>query len=160
MAIIETRRMIRTEAARQWPPFLFIVGSIGMAAAFLVSGSPSYSSRAMSTFGLTAVAVTCTSVVLFGIQNSGTAHLGSRILRSPILTQCGKYSYAMYIFQLPIRGILPLRAMYGRIPYLDGFVFSLLSILLGVSLSYLAARCSWVLVEQRFLKLKGNFPTE
>lgn len=159
LAIAEARRLLG-ESARRWGPLLFAIGCIGIIGAILISGSPLYYSRSMSTFGLTAVAITCSSIVLFGIWNSGSALLGSRILRSPILTQCGKYSYAMYIFQTPFQYLLPLETFSRFVPYLDGFLASILSILVGIGLSYAAARCSWALIEQRFLRLKGRFPAD
>jgi peptidoglycan/LPS O-acetylase OafA/YrhL len=157
LALAEARQLFR-ETAKQWGEFLFMFGCIGMVGAVLMAYGPQYNSKPMSTFGLTAVAVTCFSVVLFGIRNSGSALARSRILRSPILTQCGKYSYSMYIFQTPLQYLLPQKTILYFVPFLDGFAASILAILLGISLSYLAARCSWALIEQRFLRLKDRFP--
>jgi peptidoglycan/LPS O-acetylase OafA/YrhL len=159
LAIAEARRLFG-ESAKRWGPLLLAIGCIGMIGAVLISGSPLYNSRSMSTFGLTAVAIACFSIVLFGIRNSGSALLGSRVLRSPLLAQCGKYSYAMYIFQTPFQYLLPLKTISRSVPYLDGFLASMLSILLGIGLSYAAARCSWALIEQRFLRLKVRFPAD
>jgi peptidoglycan/LPS O-acetylase OafA/YrhL len=160
LAIGEAKRFVYTEVARQCVPLFFMIGCAGIGAAVFVSGSPLYNSRAMSSYGYSAVAFLCSSVVLYGIRNSGSSLAGARILRSPILTQCGKYSYAMYIFQTPLNFMVSSWFVYKSIPYLNGFAASLISILLGISLSYLAARCSWALIEQRFLKLKDSFPAE
>jgi hypothetical protein len=66
----------------------------------------------------------------------------------------------MYIVQTPLGYYLPMKAIYDYVPYLDGFVASLLSIMVGIGLSYMAARCSWALIEHRFLKLKERFPAD
>jgi peptidoglycan/LPS O-acetylase OafA/YrhL len=160
LAIGEAKRFVYSKAALQCGQLLFMIGCVGLGGAVIASSSPLYNSRAMSSFGYSAVAALCSSIVLYGIQNSGTSLAGARILRNPILTQCGKYSYAMYIFQTPINFMMPSWSIYKSIPYLNGFVASLISILLGISLSYLAARCSWALIEQRFLKLKASFPAD
>ncbi len=158
LAIAEAKRLLR-DTARLWGPLLFTIGCIGVAGAVFLAKSARNNSVPMSTFGFSAISITCFSVVLYGIRNTGSARLGSRILRSSLLTQCGKYSYAMYIFNTPLHYLVS-RTLFRFVPYSDGAVASTFSVLLGIGLSYAAARCSWVLIEQRFLRLKDRFPPD
>jgi len=71
------------------------------------------------------------------------------ILRATPLLKCGAYSYGMYVFHYPILVIL-------RTP---GTAFVPYELRLAVALfaTYLAAWCSWHLIERRVLSLKSYF---
>jgi len=85
----------------------------------------------------------------------------SRLLDRPWLVRMGLYSYAMYLFHLPLRALLrdtlyPPQAfatLWGS--PLPG---QLLFLAAGISLSYYAAKLSWHLYESRFLALKRWLP--
>lgn len=145
---------------KRWAPLSFLIGCLGVAAASVVAGVTKYSSCPMTIYGFSALGVACSSVVAYSIVNTGSSRLAMKALRSSILTQCGKYSYAMYIFQTPLFYLLPIGTLLAPFTFLNGFAVSVLSVLIGIVSSYLLARCSWILIERPFLKLKTRFQAE
>ncbi|HEX7242785.1 MAG TPA: acyltransferase [Longimicrobiaceae bacterium] len=85
----------------------------------------------------------------------------ARALDRPALRTLGKYSYAMYLFHFPIRGVLR-DAVYGpdRFLVLAGSAIpgQILFYALSTAVTLLAAWLSWHLYEKRFLALKKHFP--
>lgn len=99
-------------------------------------------------------------LVVAALAEKGT--VANRIFAHPILRTYGKYSYAVYLFHLPI------------IVWTYNYLFDPLSLRAGgtllagllvfytvtFSLSLLAAVLSWHVIEKHFLKLKDYFPME
>ncbi len=156
IALLE-RRHIPARVVRTLYFSLPVVGAAGIVAAVRLGGTTEYSSDPMSTFGFTSVALLFSSVILYAINHSASRSPGAWLLRSPLLTQCGKYSYAMYLFQTPFYNQSHITQFLNRLHFLGQLCGSLLSIVIGAGASYLAARCSWWRIESRFLRLKGRF---
>ncbi|HTN99927.1 MAG TPA: hypothetical protein VL068_04560, partial [Microthrixaceae bacterium] len=76
----------------------------------------------------------------------------TRWLQSGLLQQLGKYSYAIYIFSLPISRAIGGVRLSG-VPLLDAIIRT---VFVGL-VSYAIARVSWVLWERPWLKLKNRF---
>jgi peptidoglycan/LPS O-acetylase OafA/YrhL len=148
------------EIAKRWSPLGFFLGSFGLLLAVVFSGSTNFSSGLLPAFGMTSAEAAFFSAIAYGALNRGRSSLAAIVLRSRVLTQCGKYSYAMYIFQTPIRYVLLIPPIRHRLTTLGEFTASILSILIGIAASYGIARCSWKLIEQPFLKLKDRFAAE
>jgi len=71
----------------------------------------------------------------------------------------GKYSYGIYVLHAPIwlyQGKV-LMMIAQRVPAYLHVPLWLCSKIVGVAMSYGAARVSWYLVEKRFLALKSRF---
>ncbi len=74
-------------------------------------------------------------------------------LRTPWLVLLGKYSFGLYVLHYLIHGLMaPLGA------HVNPYLFTLLSVPVGIGLSFAAALASWRLLEQPFLRLKNRFP--
>jgi peptidoglycan/LPS O-acetylase OafA/YrhL len=155
---ISARKQIFRSLVKRWAPYTFFIGIAGVAIASVLSGVTKYDTKHMTIWGYSALGVACCSVVSWAVVNTGSARFPAMIFRSRILTQCGKYSYAMYIFQTPISYLVPIGPLLATIPFLGGFAISVLTVLIGAALAYAVARCSWTLLEQPFLKLKDRFP--
>lgn len=91
----------------------------------------------MTGFGYTALALTFACVVLYAFWSSGSSGVMPRLLRSKVLTSFGKYSYAMYVFHVPLS---------WHVKPLIGFLAT----------CWLAV-LSWVCCERQFLKLRRRF---
>jgi peptidoglycan/LPS O-acetylase OafA/YrhL len=126
----------------------------------LWAGSAQLKLGPMSTVGATSLDLIFVSAIAYGAVNSGSASIGCHLLRNRIFTQCGKYSYAMYIFQTPIRYVLLIVPIRHRLETLGGSLSSVVSILIGIVLSYGLARVSWKVIEQPFLRLKDRFQAD
>jgi peptidoglycan/LPS O-acetylase OafA/YrhL len=106
-----------------------------------------YSSPVMYTIGFTGFDLLAFSLVLVA---HGTNH---PILRHRLLTSWGKYSYAIYIFHVPINFVLGWKVM----PHLhSAFQRTLVGLAVGMSLSYLSALVSWKIIEHPLLQLKDR----
>jgi peptidoglycan/LPS O-acetylase OafA/YrhL len=82
------------------------------------------------------------------------------LLENPVLRSLGKYSYAMYVFQLPLIGLVDrwisptdLRELCGY-PVVAGLAY----VALMTAITYLLAVCSWHGFESYFLR-RGDSST-
>lgn len=103
--------------------------------------------------------------MLFGgfVATAAAATDGSRWhrwLTRRWLIALGTYSYALYVFHVPIRNAMRLVLdRYGGLPSLAGSQLpaQLGMTVIGISLSYACARVSWQLFERPILSLKRHF---
>ena len=111
--------------------------------------------------GLVFIAVACSALVLrIAIHSSIPSKLG-HIFESQVFTTLGKYSYAMYLFHLPIRAAIR-DLVFPPSPWemFPSGALSAQAIFYGLSISvtFAAAWASFHLYEIHFLKLKRYFP--
>jgi peptidoglycan/LPS O-acetylase OafA/YrhL len=123
---------------------------------WVLTEPPSSHAALNQLVGYPALALFFGSVISFFVTGEGPVRI-RQFLESRWLLQFGKYSYAMYLFHLPIRAVYrdwlfpPERyesLLGGAIPYL--LVFVTLSILTTLLVAWL----SWQFYEKQFLKLK------
>jgi len=115
-------------------------------------------SLAGETLGYSLLAVSCAAFVMWVALLEGRAPFGvGWLLNSPPLRSCGKYSYAMYVFHNLFHALVGepwLTARFGKLlPLPVAFIYALAVF----ATSYVAAFCSWHLLEKHFLKLKRCF---
>ncbi len=98
-------------------------------------------------------------VVLAIIVTGKKSDFLSQQLRSPCLLWFGRYSYGMYVVQLPLVTILPLTTMAWAIGLeaVNPCIMSLVYLLTMVSLTCALAYISFHNFENRFLSLKKHF---
>ena len=152
-----SRRPWFAGAARRWAPVAFVTGVSGVAAASIQAGVTQYASEPMTMFGYSFLGVACASVLAYGVTTAGSGNLAAMALRNPLFTEFGKYSYAIYIFQTPISYLAPIGSVLAGLGLRNGAAVSVVSVVIGAALSFAAARCSWAVIEQPFLRLKGRF---
>jgi peptidoglycan/LPS O-acetylase OafA/YrhL len=140
---------------------------IGPFAALCVLGvlvwdmDPTWRGTATQTIGYTLLAI------MFGCLLVLTIAPDSRWVRPLManrhLRTFGKYSYALYLFHLPIRALIR-DHVYGPAEFHTLFGSQLpgqlLFYALGIAAALAAAWCSWHLFEKHLLRLKGYFPLE
>lgn len=113
-------------------------------------------SRWMQTIGFSALALLFGGVIVLA-----TASPWARWFENPILRTLGKYSYALYLFNLPLRavvrdeGLTPEKVPAVLGSHLPG---QILFYAVATALSFAAAYLSWHLYEKHFLRLKRFFP--
>ncbi len=110
----------------------------------------------MITLGYTSLAFAYACLVFSAYFYSGSSHWLAIQLRRPFLRTFGKYSYGIYVLHVPIlyfqiRFFLNLS---DRIPEYSRSALWILSIPLGVLLSFAASQASWHLLEKHCLRLK------
>jgi len=136
--------------------FLAAVGLLGLAG---VRGAFQSTDPAVLRFGLPLVGLLCASWLAHVILTPGSR--STRALEGRALRSAGRYSYALYIWHLPVLTLL-LRhtGLAASIPEVAGsFVPRVLAIAaIAVGISWLLAALSWRLIEQPALRLRSWFP--
>jgi peptidoglycan/LPS O-acetylase OafA/YrhL len=112
--------------------------------------------------GYTVIAIAWGGLVAAG-ATAARGTIAARVLGGRWLRALGKYSYAMYVFHVPIWAhVRPLVFPGNRVPTVVGshILPSLALGLLCGLLTFAAAFASWHLYEKQFLKLKRYFAYE
>jgi peptidoglycan/LPS O-acetylase OafA/YrhL len=116
----------------------------------------------MLTAGLTILALFFGSLVALTATSSDGSAL-SRVFSAPLLRTFGKYSYALYLFHVPVRRWI--RDTYFPVAAFQTWMGSplpgqLLFYVVATAPAFLLAWASWHLYEKQVLKLKRFFPYE
>jgi peptidoglycan/LPS O-acetylase OafA/YrhL len=136
-----------TDLTRKVAPVVRNLLPLSVAALALIvflDHSTMYSGRWMSACGYSVLAILFASVLLLILlRDSPSGFLESRWLMS-----FGKYSYALYVFHVPLLFAL------AKLLRLNGYFGCVAAVAAGIGLSYLMAYASWHLFEVRFHRLK------
>lgn len=116
---------------------------------------------AVSTVGYTLLALLFGATLVATLAAAPGGGL-ARVFAHRSLQAFGRYSYAQYVFHLPIIFWIHRRSSFAFVPRLadSNLPGQLLFTVLAIGLSLGAAIVSWHLYEARFLKLKTLFPYE
>ncbi len=140
--------------AMQARPMLLTAAGTGLAASIALGGTSSYRPP-MNVIGFTSLAILFAYFILWATAGGAGLRAG---LRSAPLRSIGKYSYAMYIFHVPVVALL--RRPFDLTRTLNPLAFGALlaaEIAFAAALSYVGGFISWRLFENRFLQLKSRF---
>ena len=109
-----------------------------------------------------AVAIIAASLLVIAMEANRTSSAG-RLLSNGLLPQLGRYSYALYLFHVPIRNVLMNSGIgAGDAGVVAGSRFPLQVAIIagGIGVTFVIALLSWHLFEKHFLALKRFFPYE
>jgi peptidoglycan/LPS O-acetylase OafA/YrhL len=113
---------------------------------------------ATQTLGYTALAIAFAALVAaaVGDHTAGGGRIG-RVLANPVLRVFGKYSYAMYVFHVPLNDFvgIPILERFGPVP--PRLAAGLAYIACSIAATFALAYVSYVGFEQHFLRLKRYF---
>lgn len=139
---------------------VLVVCGTAFVAVWLVNPSPVWSDAGMRTLGASLMAFVYACFVF----HAATLRAGilQKLLTMPLLRQCGKYSYAMYVlhsapFHLTAQIVhdLSLHSYPGALVIIAKYLyFPALTVV-----AYLAARVSWRFLESPFIRLKDRVAT-
>jgi peptidoglycan/LPS O-acetylase OafA/YrhL len=134
-------------------PTIILAASVAVGLVLFASGSTSPHSELMTRLGYSAVGVAFASMVLYCSSESGGKSRTQSLLRSPFLRHFGKYSYAMYVFHIPVSTFLP------RLPEepWGGLLTGLCAVVTGIAITDVIARVSWYALETPFLQWRNRF---
>jgi peptidoglycan/LPS O-acetylase OafA/YrhL len=148
--------------ARHAPRVLAASGTVAAATLAFAPARMSWSSPAVQTVGLTAIAVFFAALLVTAVAAPESSRWG-QVLRAPSLRTFGKYSYALYIFHPLVLAVLQANG-WGASRF-AGFgagvqigvhlVFAAFATLVSLGAAWL----SWNLMEKHFLRLKHRFAT-
>jgi peptidoglycan/LPS O-acetylase OafA/YrhL len=139
-------------------PWLLWAAGGGLAVSLAIGGPSAYQAP-MNTIGFTSLAVVFAYTILWTMEGGGKLH---SVLRFGPIRSIGKYSYAIYIFHLPIvlllqRWLLKYAPLSGPLAF--GALLAAEAVAAAV-ISYICGFISWRLFESRFLRLKSHFEYE
>jgi peptidoglycan/LPS O-acetylase OafA/YrhL len=141
---------------RHWRTLSVVTAAVAVVGLVVTKGL-NRTSLGTQTFGYSALVVVFSYLMLAGLRDQaravadgrlGTSRL-SRVLGVAPLRSIGKYSYAMYIFHLPIRALLS-----RHLPRATGGAGALATMVGATVVTYLAALLSYHGFEKHFLALK------
>jgi len=137
-----------------------IIALVGIAGLGIAEGAFALDSGWVRTVGFTGVAVLFAATLAIALRLRA-ASPAEAALSNSALRWLGHYSYAIYLWHLPIAVLLARQIEFSdAIPALAGSTFPA-EILFATSASavaFLAAWLSWKLLESQFLKLKVRVP--
>lgn len=143
----------------RWAKPVVLSSALGLGAIVLWRHNLHYWDAVVETVGFSLLALFFGGVLAITVASpSGT--LAARIFAHRFLRFVGRYSYAMYVFHLPILFAVARVFNVASIPRLAGSQVpgQLLFTSAVAAISLAAAWFSWHLYEARFLKLKARFP--
>ena len=142
------------ERFTRWALPVFL-GSLTLFTIISLTGTPSPTSAntALTIFGYTLLALITGSLIVLLVTRPEASML-RRIFRNKGLLFFGQYSYAMYMFHVPI--LLILMEVLWQTHRQNGWMW-LLYIFIAYSLTILLSLLSWHLLEKHALKLKKYF---
>ncbi len=151
--MLEDLRTIRGQRRKLGWLFATVTAAIGV---LFLLGQTSIETRIMSIAGYTLASALFAILVAIVLVSPGASKLKA-FFQARWLTTLGKYSYALYLFNLPIRAVIRdlfwnderFRAL-SHIVYLGQAIFYVATL----AISLLVAWLSWNLLENRFLSLK------
>jgi peptidoglycan/LPS O-acetylase OafA/YrhL len=148
---------------RRWRALSVATVVIGVGGFLVTRGLPR-TSLATQTVGYSILVWVFAYLVLAAVraeavQGIGAAHAAvARVLDAAPLRSIGRYSYAMYVFHVPIHAILGARFIKWWGGGSIGGAGALVYIAVASGVTYLAAMASYHLFEARLLALKRHFP--
>jgi peptidoglycan/LPS O-acetylase OafA/YrhL len=153
-AALISRNQQWAATARPYLWWVFASGIAGIAIVVAAAGTTSAYSGPMTRFGFSALGLTFACAVLLTTWHAGSDGIVARLLRGKVLTNFGKYSYAMYVVHASLAPCLvPRIDLPGFRPLAVG-----LRVLMELAATYLLALLSWNCIERHFLQFKSRFP--
>jgi peptidoglycan/LPS O-acetylase OafA/YrhL len=146
---------------RKWLPgvaliaILFFVGGGGL---FRIVRGHRGHFLFIETFGFSFLALGFSSLIVYSAATDGIPSLLQHVLRNRVLTDFGKYSYGIYVYHVPISGVLDYLLHKGLFKsFASGSWFGASCFAFLLATSFFAARISYECFERYFIGLKHYF---
>jgi len=133
---------------------------LGLATARAMDGDFFFWGRHMAAYGYSLLAVMFGALLAYTLR-TGPSRGANRLFTHRFMTLSGKYSYALYLFHVPIASALfPLTfKLMSRFEDAVGYnVIFAVFFAAAFATSWIGAVLSWHFLEKRILKLKRHFP--
>jgi peptidoglycan/LPS O-acetylase OafA/YrhL len=141
------------EIAKRSARWIAVAAAVLLLAVFAIGRTNRPFHAPIATYGFTAFAWLYASIVF----TAGTRSVP--LLRNALLRSFGKYSYAIYVFHVPIAQIYnpEVNRVAQSLNAPVRTAFWIATTAAGIAISYAVALLSWNLIEKRFLALKDRF---
>lgn len=141
-------------------PAVALAAALGLVAVRLADGNAFFWSRNMAAYGYTLIVVLFGSLLVHVAIGGARARVARWIFSRGFMTQCGKYSYALYMVHVPIASLLyPLVMRHlDRFKPIIGYEgLFIIFFAVAFAVSWGVAVASWYLFERHVLALKRHF---
>ncbi len=133
-----------------------------IAIAWVSRGFPPLEGPFVMTFAYLLLAVMFAGILISAILRSGSRL--ERIFCTSWLRSCGKYSYAMYVWHVPMMLLVQhqnryflMKRLIDAVPGFPRILVVILYMFVSSVLTYIVARISWWAIESHFINLKRYF---
>lgn len=139
-----------------------LMGVCGVLSLVCVQKNFAYLESGTLIYGFSSLALLYSSALLLIVSSSSNAPF-ARWLSARWLRLVGRYSYAMYLFHIPVKSValfmVPRLANPRSVPYIWGtqWVLQILFYALAATITFLLAALSWYVLERRMLALKDRW---
>ena len=140
-------------------PVAVVVALLGLLAVRAVDRDLFFWSKAMATYGYTFIAI-LSGALLVCVMQGGKAGRLSRLFSNRFMTQCGKYSYALYMIHVPVAGLLfppTFRVLDKLTPSVAYDAKFLIFVVVAFVVSCGISVASWYVFEGPIMALKRYF---
>lgn len=157
LAAIYMRRPSFANWIRRRSSWLVVIALLLMLAGAVITRGYGPLNPVTIRYGYSLLAVSLAMIMIAAVRGStkGLPRAIGGILSNTFLRSVGRYSYAMYIFHMPINRALAPKLLPLLRPL--GPSYPLLFALIITVLTYVAGAASYMLIERHFLKLKRYF---
>jgi peptidoglycan/LPS O-acetylase OafA/YrhL len=150
---IAMRGPLKTVAVK-WAPMVFFPAAASVVLMCHARHTVDHSDPVIATVGFSLIALMYGALLLMGLHQQGWL---AKLFSTRFLRMCGRYSYAMYLFDFPLTVFLSPKRVYF-ISVTHSFVLGSAAFLIfSLGLNLLAAAASYHLVEAPILRLRRHF---
>ena len=136
-----------------------VLAFVGLAALLAWRGVHDRNDPWVQVVGYLLLAIASTALIAAALPGAHAARY-QRVLNARPLQLMGKHSYAIYVFQYPVIWVLgwAMAPIAERLTAVSALAWPLVLFVTATGVSFVAARLSWVVLEQPMLALKRYVP--
>jgi peptidoglycan/LPS O-acetylase OafA/YrhL len=147
-----TAAWLRRHASSRWFAWMWIAPVITLAVLHEAARPFAYQASGVQGLGFTAIALSYAALLMSIVVTMGSGSLLQRFFSSSIMRMFGTYSYAAYVWQQLVRGLLVKGedALHLSVPML-------VVVPIAIAVTFAVSACSYRIIERPFLGFKRFF---
>lgn len=142
------------ERILRWAPLFFVLATGGVIGMCVARQSVNHSDPVIATVGFSAIALAYGGVLLLALRRGSWA---AWFMSLKVLRLFGKYSYGMYLYDLPLTVVLSPRREFFIARLHSYGIGSVVFLIFCVAVNLLVAAASFHLIESPIMRLKSRF---
>jgi len=142
------------ERILRWAPLLFVLATGSVIGMCIARQSVNHSDPVIATVGFSVIALAYGGVLLLALRRGSWA---ARFMSSKVLRLFGKYSYGMYLYDLPLTVVLSPRREFFIARLHSYGIGSVVFLIFCVAVNLLVAAASFHLIESPIMRFKSRF---
>ena len=142
------------ERILRWAPLFFVLATGGVIGMCVARQSVNHSDPVIATVGFSAIALAYGGVLLLALRRGSWA---AWFMSLKVLRLFGKYSYGIYLYDLPLTVVLSPRREFFIARLHSYGIGSVVFLIFCVAVNLLVAAASFHLIESPIMRLKSRF---